>query len=103
MARAWANLAAAGLADLVDFREGDALRSLATGLPDAIDLLLIDGAKGLYPEVLDLVESRLRPEALVVADDAAHSPKYLSRVRSPARGYLSVPFAEDVELSVRLG
>ena len=28
---------------------------------------------------------------------------YLARVRSPAAGYLSLPFGEDVELSVRLG
>ena len=27
----------------------------------------------------------------------------LARVRSPAAGYLSVPFDEDVELSMRLG
>ncbi|MFG9882694.1 O-methyltransferase, partial [Pseudomonas aeruginosa] len=28
---------------------------------------------------------------------------YLAHVRSPANGYLSTPFAEDVELSMRLG
>ncbi|RUP12060.1 MAG: O-methyltransferase, partial [Methylobacterium sp.] len=71
-------------------------------LPDSVDLLLLDGAKGLYPEVLSLVESRLGPGALVVADNADHSPDYLARVRAPSRGYLSVPFAEDVELSMRL-
>ncbi|MFX7825328.1 hypothetical protein ABTK20_23275, partial [Acinetobacter baumannii] len=65
--------------------------------------LLLDGAKPLYPDILALVESRLRPGALVVADNADDSPDYLKRVRSPAHGYLSVPFAEDVELSMRLG
>jgi predicted O-methyltransferase YrrM len=49
------------------------------------------------------VESRLGPGALVVADNAEYSPDYLARVRAPSRGYLSVPFAEDVELSMRLG
>jgi len=39
----------------------------------------------------------------VVADNADHSPDYLARVRAPSRGYLSVPFADDVELSMRLG
>ncbi|KQS73994.1 methyltransferase [Methylobacterium sp. Leaf361] len=101
--RARANLMAAGLADLVEFREGDALQTLGLDLPDSVDLLLLDGAKGLYPEVLSLVESRLGPGALVVADNADHSPDYLQRVRAPGRGYLSVPFAEDVELSMRLG
>ncbi|MCQ4380070.1 class I SAM-dependent methyltransferase, partial [Clostridioides difficile] len=33
--RARANLAAAGLADLVEIREGDALRTLAADLPDS--------------------------------------------------------------------
>ena len=28
---------------------------------------------------------------------------YLKRVRSPGKGYMSVPFAEDVELSMRIG
>jgi predicted O-methyltransferase YrrM len=102
-ARARANLTAGGLIDLVEIREGDALETLAADLPETVDLLLLDGAKGLYPEILGLVESRLRPGALVVADNADYSPDYLARVRSPEAGYLSVPFAEDVELSMRLG
>ena len=103
VARARDNLSAGGLIDLVEIREGDALQTLSVDLPDAIDLLLLDGAKALYPEVLSLVESRLRPGALIVADDAHYSPDYMASVRSPAKGYMSVPFAEDVELSMRLG
>lgn len=101
--RARANLAAAGLADLVEIREGDALRTLAADLPDSVDLLLLDGAKALYPEVLALVEPRLRTGAFVVADNADFSPDYLACVRSPENGYLSVPFGGDVELSMRIG
>lgn len=101
VARARANVAAGGLADLVEIREGDALETLAHGLPDTIDLVLLDGAKGLYPAILALLESRLRPGALIVADNADWSPDYLERVRSPAHGYLSLPFGEDVELSMR--
>jgi predicted O-methyltransferase YrrM len=103
IARAKANLTAGGLVDLVEFREGDALETLSVDLPETIDLLLLDGAKGLYPEILTLVESRLRPGALIIADNAEHSPDYLAKVRAPEHGYLSVPFAEDVELSMRLG
>lgn len=103
IARARHHLEEAGLADLVEFREGDALQTLATGLPESIDLVLLDGAKPLYPDILDLLEDRLQTGALIVADNADHSPAYLARVRSPAAGYLSVPFAGDVELSVRLG
>jgi predicted O-methyltransferase YrrM len=103
IARARKNLSDGGFIDLVEFREGDALQTLSVDLPQTIDLLLLDGAKALYPEILSLVESRLRPGALIVADNADYSPDYLARVRSPANGYLSVPFAEDVELSMRIG
>lgn len=102
VAQARKHLAEGGLSDLVEVREGDALKTLATDLPESIDLLLLDGAKSIYNEVLDLVESRLRPGALVIADNADYSPEYLARVRSPDNGYLSVSFGEDVELSVRL-
>lgn len=101
--RARANLAAGGLDDLVEIRAGDALQSLREDLPESIDLVLLDGAKSLYPQVLDLLEPRLRAGALIVADNADYSADYLQRVRSPRNGYLSVPFGEDVELSIRLG
>lgn len=97
------NLMAAGLSDLVEIREGDALDTLATDLPDSIDLVLLDGAKALYTDVLDLLESRLRPGALVLADDADQCPDYLERVRDPENGYLSVAVGSDIELSLRLG
>lgn len=101
--RAKANVAAAGFSDLVEFREGDALSTLARDLPETIDLVLLDGAKALYPDILALLESRLRPGALIVADNTDFCPNYLDRVRDPKQGYLSVPFGPDVELSMRLG
>ncbi|GGI27254.1 O-methyltransferase [Bradyrhizobium guangdongense] len=101
-ARARENLAAGGLMDLVEIREGDALKTLSTALPDQIDLILLDGAKALYPDILDLVEDRLKPGAIIVADNADFSPDYLARVRDPGSGYMSTPFADDVELSVRI-
>jgi predicted O-methyltransferase YrrM len=101
-ARARENLSAAGLIDLVEIREGDALKTLQTDLPDTIDLVLLDGAKALYPEILDLLEDHLGPGAIIVADNADDSPDYLARVRRPGSGYMSTPFAEDVELSVRI-
>jgi predicted O-methyltransferase YrrM len=103
IARARDNLAAGGLADLVEIREGDALETLASGLPDTIDLLLLDGAKSLYMDVLGLVESRLRPGAVIVADNADHCPDYLEHVGEPGNGYLSMSFTDEVELTIRLG
>ena len=102
VARARDNLAAGGLLDLVEIRQGDTLQTLKADLPETIDLLLLDGAKGLYPDVLATVEARLRPGAFLVADDADASPEYLARVRSPQQGYLSTPFDDDVEVSMRL-
>jgi predicted O-methyltransferase YrrM len=101
--RARENLTAAGLIDLVEFREGDALKTLSAGLPETVDLVLLDGAKSLYSEILNLVESRLRPGAFVVADNTDYSPEYMARICSPEGGYLSLSFADDVEVSMRLG
>ncbi|HEY0342757.1 MAG TPA: class I SAM-dependent methyltransferase [Steroidobacteraceae bacterium] len=102
VARASENIAAAGLSEFVEIRDGDALETLARDLPESIDLVLLDGAKPLYPRVLALLEPRLRAGALIVADNAEMCPEYLEVVRAPGGGYLSVPFAEDVELSMRV-
>jgi predicted O-methyltransferase YrrM len=92
-----------GVFDLIQIRAGDALQTLASDMPDTIDLLVLDGAKALYDDILGLLESRLKPGSLIVADDADHNPDYLAYVRSPENGYLSVPFGDDVEVSIRLG
>lgn len=102
-ARARQHFNLGGVSDLIEIREGDALETLRQDLPDAIDLVLLDGAKSLYPEILDLLEPHLRKGALIVADNADYYPLYLEKVRSPENGYLSTPFNEDVELSVWLG
>ncbi len=100
-ARARANLAAAGLADLVEVREGDALETLARDLPDSIDLVLLDGHKALYSRILELLAARLAPGACIVADNADACPDYLRRVRASGSGFASVPFGDDVELTVK--
>jgi len=99
--RARDNLREGGLLELVEIREGDALETLRSGLPEQIDLLLLDGAKGLYADVLQLVEKRLRPGALIVADNADYCPEYMEMVRAPEGGYLSLPLPGDVELSMK--
>lgn len=103
LARARENLAAAGLLDLVEIREGDARCTLSANLPAELDLVLMDGAKGLYPEILTKLEPVLRAGALILADDADESPDYLARVRSPEGRYQSCCVGEGIELSVWLG
>jgi predicted O-methyltransferase YrrM len=93
VARARENLDAAGLADLVDIREGDALETLRD-VGGEVDLLLIDGAFSLYFAVLKLVEPRLKPGAVVLGENA-FEPGYLDYVRNPPNGYLSQPLPVD--------
>jgi predicted O-methyltransferase YrrM len=100
--RARANFDAARLTDLIDLRVGDALETFARDLPDQIDLVLLDGAKQLYPRILALLEDRIRVGGLIVADNADMCPEYLTAIRDPKSGYLSVPFGDDVELSQKL-
>lgn len=98
----------AGLLDLVDLRVGDALETL-TGLEPDVSLVFLDGGKGLYVPVLQLLEPVLRPGALVVGDDLDLFPEalkpYLAYVRDPVNGYVSVtvPIGDTMELSTRVG
>ncbi len=95
-ARARANLEAAGLADLVDIREGDALETLNEVEGD-VDLVMLDGAFSLYLPVLKLLEPHLKSGAIVIAENAfEQAGGYLAYVRDPANGYLSqpIPFTE---------
>jgi predicted O-methyltransferase YrrM len=87
------NLKAAGLSDLVDVREGDALQTLRD-VGDMVDLLLLDGAFPLYLPVLKLIRQQLRTGAFVLAENALDRD-YLDHIRNPANGYQSLPVALD--------
>ena len=93
VARARAHLAAAGLADLVEIREGDALDTLRN-VGGEVDVLSIDGAFSLYLPVLKLIEPGLMPGAAILGENA-FAQDYLSYVRNPANGYFSQPLAID--------
>jgi predicted O-methyltransferase YrrM len=101
-ARARENLTEAGLIDLVEIREGDALETLSSGLPKTLDFVLLDGAKALYRDILQRVEGCLRPGSFVLADDARFCKEFIQQMRSDTNRYLSVPLADDLEISMRL-
>jgi predicted O-methyltransferase YrrM len=85
------NLADAGLTDLVEIRVGDALETLKSGIEEEVDLVLLDGAVSLYLPVLKLVEPHLSKGSLVIGENAVEqSPGYLSYVRDPRNGYMSI-------------
>jgi predicted O-methyltransferase YrrM len=101
IAAARANIKDAGLAGAVTVHEGDARETLAD-LPGPIGFVLLDGWKDLCLPVLRLLEPRLRPGALVVADDSSFSTMadYLAYVRDPANGYVSVAFPVEDGMEV---
>lgn len=90
--RAEANIAAAGLADLIEFRVGDARETLKVSVGGDIDMVMLDGAFTLYLPILKLLEPNLRPGALIIGENAfAEAPGYIDYVRDPRNGYLSLP------------
>ncbi len=93
VARAREHIEAAGLSDLVDIRQGNALDTLRD-VGGAIDLALIDGAWSLYLPVLKLIEPQLRPGAAILAENA-FAEDYLDYIRDPANGYLAMTLPID--------
>jgi len=105
--RARANLTEAGLADLVEIREGDALETLRDP-GGAVDLVLVDGWSHLYVPVLERLTPHLRPGAVVIGDNQfmfwrALAP-YRAHVRDPRKGFQSLTLflGDGTEFSVRV-
>jgi predicted O-methyltransferase YrrM len=97
-------LSEAGLGDLVEVREGEALETLAGDVPTPIDFLFLDGAKPMYLDVLRLLMPRLAPGAVVLADnsDSSGARNYRDYVRTDA-AWVSTSTADRTEISVFAG
>jgi predicted O-methyltransferase YrrM len=102
-----ANAEEAGLGKRVKVIVGDALRVIPL-LPGRFDLVLIDAAKDEYLDYLRQLEPKLKPGAVVVADNTGVARKevtpYLEYVRNSAGRYRSrqYDFGDDaMEVSVR--
>ncbi|MFJ1454900.1 O-methyltransferase [Nocardia sp. N2S4-5] len=109
VAAARENFAAAGVADLIELRAGDARETLS-GITELVDLLLLDGWPDLALPVLRVVEPALRPGALVLIDDVdmdfgrdVHG-ELLAYLAAPENGYQSVklPIGDGIQAAVRL-
>jgi predicted O-methyltransferase YrrM len=107
-AKANLHLREAGLDRFADVRLGDAMKTLAD-VEAPIDMVLLDGWKELYLPMLKLLEPKLRPRAVVLADNIFTFRKalrpYVEYVQSEGSGFVSstLEMADGFELSVFMG
>lgn len=107
-AAARGHFAEAGLADLIDLREGDIRRTLA-GLDRAVDFLLLDIWIPLVRPTLDHVAPRMPVGSIIAADNttarrAEYAPLF-EFLDDPASGFttITLPYAGGFEVAVRTG
>ncbi|MBS0361773.1 MAG: class I SAM-dependent methyltransferase [Proteobacteria bacterium] len=101
-----ANFAEAGLERFIDLREGD-LRETLKVIEGPVDFVLMDIWVEMARPAIELIGPRLRPGAVIVADNTVSVAKgygaFFDYVRDPANGLTSMtlPFAGGLELVVK--
>jgi predicted O-methyltransferase YrrM len=100
------NVADAGLEDRAELVEGDARETLSR-IEDVFQVVFLDAANKFYEELFQLARGKLRPGALVIADDVVLHADQLaaySKARQADRTLVSVtvPLDRGLELSVVL-
>ena len=107
-AEARKNFAAAGLAHLIDLREGD-LRETLKVIEGPVDFVLMDIWTEMARPAIELIGPHLRPGAVVVADNTAgffRQPyrHFFAYVDDPANGFVhaTLPFEGGLEMCVKL-
>lgn len=107
-AKAEEHLRDAKLASFADVRLGDALETLKQ-VDAPIDMVLLDGWKDGYLPVLELLKPKLRPKAVVLADNIYTFKKtlrpYVEHMQCGTNGFVSstLDIADGFELSVFTG
>ncbi|WP_265521110.1 O-methyltransferase [Oerskovia flava] len=99
------NLATAGVADLVEVREGpaaDTLRELVRGGDEPFDLVFIDADKPSNPLYLELALQLVRPGSLVVLDNAVRGGAVADALSTDENVLGVRRFVEDVVANPRL-
>jgi predicted O-methyltransferase YrrM len=107
-AKALEHLREAELDAFTDVRLGDALKTLAD-VEAPVDMVLLDGWKDTYLPVLKVLQPKLRPRAVVLADNIFTFKRalrpYVNYVQSGTNGFVSstLDIADGFELSVFTG
>jgi predicted O-methyltransferase YrrM len=105
-AAARATFAEAGVADLIDLREGDLRETLKT-IEGPVDFVLMDIWVEMARPALELIAPHLRPGALIVADNTDQFRQAYRHVfdfvRDPSNGLttMTLPFQGGLELVVK--
>merc|ERR1712225_148489 len=94
----------------IELREGDLLETLKIeeGMPQEIDLLLLDIWTPLALPTLKIVQPRLKRGAVVITDNVSVAKflykEFLEYIRRPENGFrpLTIPFSGGLEVSVYL-
>jgi len=103
-----ATFAEAGLADVIELREGDARETL-TSLEGPIDFVLMDIWGDIPRPTIELIAPHLRPGAVVCADNTAEASadygRYFAFVNDPKNGLstMTLPFKGGFEFTVKVG
>lgn len=90
--KARANISEAGLADLVEIREGDASRTLQDP-GGVVDMAFLDGLKDLYLTIVEMLTPHLRKGAVVLACNIFRYKRslapYVAYMSDPSNGFSS--------------
>jgi len=104
--RARRHFAEAGVADLIDLREGD-LRETLARVHAPIDFMLIDIWTPMARPALEFVHPHLREGAVVIADNTEEFREgygeYFDFINDPGNGLrtMTLPFEGGLEFTVR--
>ena len=106
-AQARANFTAAGLADLIDLREGD-LRETLKAIEGPVDFVLMDIWTEMALPALELIAPHLRTGAVIIADNTAqfrHAYRHFFEFVDNPKNRLktmTLPFDGGLEFVVRM-
>lgn len=90
------NFEEAGLSDLIELRQGDAMQTLQH-LDESIDFLLMDGWNDLYLPLLKQLEPSFKEGTIIYTDNASFrsAKPYLDYIYSQPEKYLSRRLTDD--------